>query len=158
MKLNEATLKRIDELRAQRGWTYYELAKVSGVSKNTFYNYKREPDKYLTLHTCCKILGAFDMSFSQFFDSELFDNLEDGIRIKELCGEYHMNPSTLSQKACGNSTISSFMSKDQETLYMPTIYSICLALNLSLKEFFDSQCFDDIDEINEIRNQNQKPE
>lgn len=66
MKLNEATLKRIDELRAQRGWTYYELAKVSGVSKNTFYNYKREPDKYLTLHTCCKILGAFDMSFSQF--------------------------------------------------------------------------------------------
>ena len=80
------------------------------------------------------------------------------IRIKELCGEYHMNPSTLSQKACGNSTISSFMSKDQETLYMPTIYSICLALNLSLKEFFDSQCFDDIDELNEIRNQNQKPE
>ena len=83
------------------------------------------------------------------------------IRIKELCGEYHMNPSGLSQKACGNSTISSFMSKDQETLYMPTIYSICLALNglnLSLKEFFDSQCFDDIDEINEIRNQNQKPE
>ena len=62
------------------------------------------------------------------------------------------------KKACGNSTISSFMSKDQETLYMPTIYSICLALNLSLKEFFDSQCFDDIDEINEIRNQNQKPE
>ena len=57
MKLNEATLKRIDELRAQRGWTYYELA----------------------LHTCCKILGAFDMSFSQFFDSELFDNLEDGL-------------------------------------------------------------------------------
>ena len=53
------------------------------------------------------------------------------IRIKELCGEYHMNPSGLSQKACGNSTISSFMSKDQETLYMPTIYSICLALNLS---------------------------
>ena len=85
------------------------------------------------------------------------------IRIKELCGEYHMNPSGLSQKnflkkACGNSTISSFMSKDQETLYMPTIYSICLALNLSLKEFFDSQCFDDIDEINEIRNQYQKPE
>lgn len=61
-------------------------------------------------------------------------------------------------EACGNSTISSFMSKDQETLYMPTIYSICLALNLSLKEFFDSQCFDDIDEINEIRNQYQKPE
>ena len=53
--------------------------KLSGVSKNTFYNYKREPDKYLTLHTCCKILGAFDMSFSQFFDSELFDNLEDGL-------------------------------------------------------------------------------
>ena len=79
MKLNEATLNRIDVLRAQRGWTYYELAKVSGVSKNTFYNYKREPDKYLTLHTCCKILGAFDMSFSQFFDSELFDNLEDGL-------------------------------------------------------------------------------
>ena len=80
------------------------------------------------------------------------------IRIKELCGEYHMNPSTLSQKACGNSTISSFMSKDQETLYMPTIYSICLSLNLALKEVFDSQFFDDIDEINEIRNQNQKPE
>ena len=69
-----------------------------------------------------------------------------------------MNPSGLSQKACGNSTISSFMSKDQETLYMPTIYSICLALNLSLKEFFDSQCFDDIDEINEIRNQHQSPQ
>ena len=80
------------------------------------------------------------------------------IRIKELCGEYDLNPSTLSQKACGNSTISSFMSKDQETLYMPTIYSICLALNLSLKEFFDSQCFDDIDEINEIRNQHQSPQ
>ena len=65
---------------------------------------------------------------------------------------------TFLKKACGNSTISSFMSKDQETLYMPTIYSICLALNLSLKEFFDSQCFDDIDEINEIRNQHQSPQ
>ena len=41
---------------------------------------------------------------------------------------------------------------------MPTIYSICLALNLSLKEFLDSQCFDDIDEINEIRNQHQIPQ
>ena len=79
-------------------------------------------------------------------------------RIDELCKKYNLTYSSLSNKACGNSTISSFMSKDQETLYMPTIYSICLALNLSLKEFFDSQCFDDIDEINEIRNQNQKPE
>ena len=79
-------------------------------------------------------------------------------RIDELCKKYNLTYSSLSNKACGNSTISSFMSKDQETLYMPTIYSICLALNLSLKEFFDSQCFDDIDEINEIRNQYQKPE
>ena len=79
IKLNEAVFKRIDELRKKRNWSYYKLSKISGVNKNVFYNYKREPDKYLTLQTCCKILAAFDMPFSEFFDSELFDDLDKGV-------------------------------------------------------------------------------
>ena len=43
------------------------------------------------------------------------------------------------------------MSKPQETLYLPTIYCICLTLDISIKEFFDSPCFDQIDEILETR-------
>lgn len=72
-------------------------------------------------------------------------------RIDELCKKYNLTYSSLSNKACGNSTISSFMSKPQETLYIPTIYCICLALDISIKEFFDSPCFDQIDEILETR-------
>ena len=72
-------------------------------------------------------------------------------RIDELCKKYNLTYSSLSNKACGNSTISSFMSKSQETLYIPTIYCICLALDISIKEFFDSPCFDQIDEILETR-------
>ncbi|MCH1939081.1 helix-turn-helix domain-containing protein [Holdemania massiliensis] len=72
-------------------------------------------------------------------------------RIDELCKKYNLTYSSLSNKACGNSTISSFMSKPQETLYLPTIYCICLALDISIKEFFDSPCFDQIDEILETR-------
>ena len=79
MKLNEAVFKRIDELCKKRNWSIYKPSKISGVNKNVFYNYKREPDKYLTLHTCCKILAAFDMSFAEFFDSDLFDDLDKGV-------------------------------------------------------------------------------
>lgn len=75
-------------------------------------------------------------------------------RIDELCKKYNLTYSSLSNKACGNSTISSFMSKPQETLYIPTIYCICLALDISIKEFFDSPCFDQIDEILETLQKN----
>lgn len=64
--------KKIDDLRFQRGWSMYELAKEAGITESTLTSMMRRgnPPKIDTLECICE---AFGITLSQFFmdDEEL---------------------------------------------------------------------------------------
>lgn len=59
-------LERITELREERGWSEYRLAKEAGIPQSTITNlYKRENSP--TVSTLESICRAFGLSLAQFF-------------------------------------------------------------------------------------------
>ena len=58
--------ERIDELCANRGWSYYELSKESGISSNAIYKWKNKGNlpSLLNLQLIC---DAFGITLKQFF-------------------------------------------------------------------------------------------
>ena len=61
-------LGRIRELCQERGWSYYQLSKASGLTYstiNTLFNKRSLP----SLTTLDKICAGFGISLSEFFDS-----------------------------------------------------------------------------------------
>ena len=60
-------IKRIQELCAERNWSYYQLAKSSGITYSTLstmINKKNMP----SLPTLLKLCRGFGISFSDFFE------------------------------------------------------------------------------------------
>ena len=81
MKLKEATSQRIIELCNQYGYTPNKLAEMSAVPPATFndmINEKRENPSSLIVSKICKTLK---IELKEFYDSDLFKNLEDWINI-----------------------------------------------------------------------------
>jgi len=59
-------LQQITQLREERGWSEYRLAKEAGIPQSTLSNlYRRENSP--TLSTLEAICGAFGISLAQFF-------------------------------------------------------------------------------------------
>lgn len=70
------------------------------------------------------------------------------LRIVELCNIYNLNVNSLSNKAGINpSTIRSILKSKCNTPNTQTIYYICLALDMDLKDFFNSKLFSNLDDI-----------
>lgn len=67
------------------------------------------------------------------------------LRILGLLKEKNMKPFELS-KAAGISlpTLTDFMKGDTKNLRMDTILHICEGFNITLKEFYDNELFDDV--------------
>ncbi len=69
------------------------------------------------------------------------------LRIVELCNIYNLNVNSLSNKAGINpSTIRSILKSKCNTPNTQTIYYICLALDMDLKDFFNSKLFSNLDD------------
>ena len=76
MLLYEAVGKRILELCEQNKIALYSLANKCGISssnlKNILYGNSKNPGIKIILHIC----NELDISFSDFFNSPLFDNFK----------------------------------------------------------------------------------
>lgn len=70
--VNEALSHRITELLKQKGMTRYKLAMKSGISHSTLKNIIHETVKDNLLSTTILIASGFDMTVSEFLDSEYF--------------------------------------------------------------------------------------
>ena len=69
------------------------------------------------------------------------------LRIIELCNVNNLNVNSLSNRAGINpSTIRSILNSRCKTPNTQTIYCICLALNMDLKDFFNSNLFSNLDD------------
>jgi DNA-binding Xre family transcriptional regulator len=57
-----------------------ELANLSGVTPSTVYSMLDERRKELSIITIKKLCDGLEMSLGEFFNAEVFDNLEQEIK------------------------------------------------------------------------------
>ena len=80
MTLKEAVEKRILELCDMRSITLNELANLSGVTPSTVYSMLNEKSKNPGVCSIKKLCDGLDISIRKFFDSDIFDDLEQEIK------------------------------------------------------------------------------
>lgn len=80
LNTKEAVAKRILELCAQRNLAVNALAAISGVSPSTVYSILNEKSQNPGVVSIKKLCDGLDISIREFFNSDLFDDLEQEIR------------------------------------------------------------------------------
>lgn len=80
MTAKEAVAKRILQLCDKRNIAVNALANISGVSPSTVYSMLNEKSQNPGVVSLQKLCDGLEISLRQFFDSELFDNLEQEIK------------------------------------------------------------------------------
>ncbi len=80
MTAKEAVVMRILELCRQKNLTVNGLAMASGVPPSTVYSMLSQKSLNPGVISIQKLCDGMDISVRAFFDSELFDDLEQEIR------------------------------------------------------------------------------
>ena len=80
MNTKEAVARRIVELCTQRGIAINSLANISGVAPSTVYSMLNRKSQNPGVVSIKKLCDGLDISIRQFFDSPLFDDLEQEIQ------------------------------------------------------------------------------
>ena len=80
MNTKEAVAKRILELCDEKRIAINALANISGVSPSTVYSMLNEKSQNPGVVSLKKLCDGFNITLRQFFDSPLFDNIEQEIK------------------------------------------------------------------------------
>ena len=75
-----AVRERILELCAQRKITVNRLATISGVTQSTLNNVVSGRNNSVTVSTVKKLCDGLDITLREFFDTPVFDDLEQEVR------------------------------------------------------------------------------
>lgn len=80
MTIGEACVIRINELCRERNITVNKLAFMSGVTQSTLNNVVSGRNKSVTVSTLKKICDGIDITIQDFFNSNVFAELEQEIK------------------------------------------------------------------------------
>ena len=80
MNTKEAVAKRILELCEERDMAVNALGTISGVSPSTIYSMLNEKSKNPGIVSIKKICDGLEISLREFFDSPIFDDIEQEIK------------------------------------------------------------------------------
>lgn len=80
MNTKEAVAERILELCEERHIAVNALATTAGVSPSTVYSMLNEKSQNPGIVSIKKLCDGLDISVREFFNSELFENLEQEIK------------------------------------------------------------------------------
>lgn len=80
MNIGEAVRLRIFELCDEHNITVNELSKMSGVTQSTVQNIVSGRNNSTTISTIKKLCDGLGITIQDFFDSELFRNLEQELK------------------------------------------------------------------------------
>ena len=80
MMIGEACRIRIRQLCDERNITYNKLAILSGMTQSTLNNIISGRNNSATVSTLKKICDGLEITINDFFDSDLFRNLEQEIK------------------------------------------------------------------------------
>ena len=80
MNAKEAVADRIIELCSERNMAINALANVSGVSPSTIYSMLNEKSRNPGIVSLKKLCDGLEISLREFFNSDLFEGLEQEIQ------------------------------------------------------------------------------
>ena len=80
MTIAEATVKRLLELCSERNITINKISNISGITQSTVSDIVNGTTTNTGIVTIKKLCDGFDISVRAFFDSPLFDELEQEVR------------------------------------------------------------------------------
>lgn len=80
MRVKEAVVKRFQQICQERKIKYNELATSSGVTPSTVYSMMDEGRKDVSMITVKKLCDGLDIGLDEFFDSDLFRELEQELQ------------------------------------------------------------------------------
>lgn len=80
MTIARATVVRILELCDARGITVNKMSNLSGVTQSTVNDIVNGHTSNPGIATLQKLCDGFEISIREFFDSELFDEIEQEVR------------------------------------------------------------------------------
>lgn len=76
MNSKEAVAKRINELCNERKLTINAVANIAGIPPSTIYSMLNSKSKNPGVVSLHKICYGFGVTLREFFDSDLFDNVD----------------------------------------------------------------------------------
>ena len=76
MGIKKAIVKRLQMICAERNIRYNTLATLSGVTPSTVYSLLNESRKDIGVVVLKKLCDGLDMTITEFFDDDIFRNLE----------------------------------------------------------------------------------
>lgn len=76
MSISNAVADRILELCAERKITVNKLSTISGITQSTVNDIVNRKAKNIGIVTIKKLCDGFDITITDFFDTETFRNLE----------------------------------------------------------------------------------
>ncbi len=80
ISIGSAINNRLHELCRDRGITINKLATISGITQSTLSNITSGRNNSMTIVTVKKICDGLGISLRDFFDSPLFDELDQEVR------------------------------------------------------------------------------
>lgn len=80
MILTNAIQLRIKELCSERNITINKLSIICGITQSTLNNIFTRPENKPTVSTIKKICDGLNITLSDFFNSDYFNNLEQEIK------------------------------------------------------------------------------
>lgn len=80
MTAKEAVAKRILQLCDERNIAVNTLANISGVSPSTVYSMLNEKSQNPGVVSLQKLCDGLDITLRQFFDGEIFDDIEQEVK------------------------------------------------------------------------------
>ena len=80
MNTKEAVAERIIQICKEHNMAINALANISGVSPSTIYSMLNEKSKNPGVVSIKKLCDGWEISLREFFDSPLFDGLEQEIK------------------------------------------------------------------------------
>ena len=80
MNIGKACRARIIEICKNRNITVNKLAIISGVTQSTLNNIISGRNNSVTISTIKKLCDRLEISIQDFFDSDIFSNLEQEIK------------------------------------------------------------------------------
>ena len=80
MTIAEASVKRLLELCSERNITINKISNISGITQSTVSDIVNGTTTNTGIVTIKKLCDGFDISVRAFFDSPLFDDLEQEVR------------------------------------------------------------------------------
>jgi len=80
MNISQAVIKRIEELCMERNLTINALSNISGVTQSTVNDIIKGTTYNAGIATIKKLCDGLGISIRDFFDSDLFTNLEQEVK------------------------------------------------------------------------------